>query len=75
MWIDILQMLMLAQTEQEKRMTILGLILFGFFLFVLVLDSFSKGKLIPSKGPLKKIVIFIFVIVVIVAILLRFVYK
>lgn len=75
MWIDILQMLMLAQTEQEKRMTILGLILFGFFLFVLVLDSFSKGKLIPSKGPLKKIVIFIFAIVVIVAILLRFVYK
>lgn len=75
MWIDILQTLMLAQTEQEKKITYFGIIIFGFFLFVLVLDTFSKGKIIPTKGPLKKIVMFIFFIVVIVAILLRFVYK
>lgn len=75
MWIEILQALMLAQTEQEKKITYFGLIIFGFFLFVLVLDTFSKGKIIPNKGPLKKIVIFMFVVVVIVVILLRFVYK
>lgn len=75
MWNNIIQALMLAQTEQEKRMTYFGLILFGFFLFVLVLDTLSKGKLFPTKGPIKKILIFIFVVVVIVLILLRFIYK
>lgn len=72
---EILKLFMLAQTEQEKRITILGLAIFGFFLFVLVLDSLAKGKIIPKKGPLKKIVIFFAVVAAIVFILLHFVYK
>lgn len=75
MWIDLLKTLILAQTEQEKQMTYLGLAIFGFFLFVLILDSMAKGKIIPKKGPMKSIVIFIFVVVVIAVILMTFVYK
>ena len=75
MWDVLLQMLMLAQTEQEKRMTYFGVIFFGFFLFVLVLDTMAKGKLFPKKGPMKKILVFMCVVVAIVAILLHFVYK
>lgn len=75
MWNQIYQIFMLAQTEQEKKMTYFGLIIFGFFLFVLVLDSLAKGKIIPKKGPMKKIVIFICVTVALVLILLHFIYK
>ena len=75
MWNDILKMLMLAQTEQEKRMTYFGLIFVGFFFFLLVLDSLAKGKLIRKKGPLKKIIIFLTIIIAIAVISLQFIYK
>lgn len=76
MWNDLLyQVLMLAQTEKEKKMTYFGVMFLGFFLFVLVLDTLGKGKLFPKKGPMKTILIFMFVIVAIVAVLLHFVYK
>ena len=75
MWNELFQVLMLAQTEQEKRMTYFGVLFFGFFLFVLVLDTMAKGKIFPKKGPMKTILIFMCVIVGIVAILLHFVYK
>ena len=75
MWNNLFQVLMLAQTEQEKRMTYFGVIFFGFFLFVLVLDTMAKGKLFPKKGPMKTILIFMFVVVAIVAVLLHFIYK
>ena len=75
MWNILYQALILAQTEQEKRMTYFGVLFFGFFLFVLFLDTMAKGKFIPKKGPMKKILVFILVIVAIVAILLHFFYK
>ena len=75
MWNDILKMLLLAQTEQEKRMTYFGLIFVGFFFFLLVLDSLAKGKLIRKKGPLKKIIIFLTIIIAIAVISLQFIYK
>lgn len=75
MWDKLLKMLILAQTEQEKRMTYLGVALFGFFLLILILDSVAKGKFIPKKGPLKTTVIFMFVIVAIVMVALYFIYK
>ena len=74
-WNDLFQVLMLAQTEQEKRMTKFGVMFFAFFLFVLVLDTMAKGKLFPKKGPMKTILIFMCVVASIVAILLHFVYK
>ena len=72
---SLFQALMLAQTAQEKKMTYFGVLFFGFFLFVLFLDTMAKGKFIPKKGPMKQILIFILVIVAIVAILLHFFYK
>mgnify|MGYP003320755194 CR=1 FL=1 len=72
---SLFQALMLAQTAQEKRMTYYGVLFFGFFLFVLFLDTMAKGKFIPKKGPMKTILIFMCVIAGIVAILLHFVYK
>ena len=75
MWNSLFQALMLAQTAQEKKMTYFGVLFFGFFLFVLFLDTMAKGKFIPKKGPMKKILVFILVIVAIVAILLHFFYK
>ena len=72
---DILKMLMLAQTEQEKRITFWGLVFLGFFLFVLVLDSMAKGKIIHKKGPLKKILLFMTIVIAIIVIALQFIYK
>lgn len=46
--------LILAQTEQEKRLTILYVSLFVFLLVFLVIDSDGQKKWI-SNGPLKKI--------------------
>ena len=75
MWNDVLKMLILAQTAQEKKMTYFGLIFLGVFIFVLVLDSLGKGKLIKSKGPLKKILLFILIVIAIVVLSLHFIYK
>lgn len=72
---EILRALMLAQTEQERKITVFGLMIFGFFLFVLFLDSINKGKMVPKKGPIKVAVIFMLVVVAIVLILIQFVYK
>lgn len=75
MWNELLRMLILAQTEQEKEITYVGLAIFGFFLFVLILDSMAKSKIIPKKGPMKITLIFMFIVVVIAVIVLHFVYK
>lgn len=75
MWCEILQMFLLAQTEQEKMITRYGLIFLALFVGVLVLDSFSKGKRINTKGPLKKILLVIFILLVLLIILLNNVYK
>lgn len=75
MWNELFQVLMLAQTEQEKKMTYFGVMFLGFFLFVLVLDTLGKGKLFPKKGPMKTILIFMCVVTLLVAVLLHFIYK
>lgn len=75
MWINLVQMLILAQTEQEKNITYVGLALLAMFLLVLFLDSMAKGKFIPTKGPMKQIIIFMFVVVLIAIFLLHFIYK
>lgn len=75
MWIDFIKMFILAQTEQEKKITYVGLALLALFLFVLFLDSIAKGKVIPTKGPMKTIVIFMLVVVLLAIILVHFVYK
>jgi len=75
MWFDILKTLLLAQTEQEKKITYVGVALLFLFLFVMVLDTFSKGRVFPTKGPIKKLLIIACVIVGIVVILLTYVYK
>ena len=71
----ILQVLILAQTEKEKQMTYFGLLFLGFFLFVLILDSLAKGKWVKKKGPIRKILIFLVVIILIVIFALQFIYK
>ena len=71
MWLEVFQILMLAQTEQEKNITRMGLIFLGLFVGVLLLDSFSKGKLISTKGKLKKILIGVFVLIFLALFLLK----
>ena len=66
---------MLAQNETEKSLTILGLTLFGGFMFFLILDSIIKGKWIPKKGPIRGFLIFIFIMVIIALIFLFIYYK
>ena len=63
-------MFLLAQNETEKNMTILGVTLFGAFLFFLILDSLIKGKWVPKKGPIRGFLIFLFSLAVIAIILL-----
>lgn len=75
MWNYLVQLFILAQTEQEKRMTYVGLACLAMFLLILFLDSVAKGKFIPTKGPMKQIIIFMFVVVLIALILLHFIYK
>ncbi len=46
--------LLLAQTEQEKRLTILYVSLFVFLMVLLIIDSVAKQKYIKSK-PIKRV--------------------
>lgn len=66
---------MLAQNDTEKSLTILGLTLFGGFMFMLILDSLIKGKWVPKKGPVRGFLIFILVMVIIALIFLFIYYK
>lgn len=61
---------LLAQNESEKTLTIVGLALFGAFIFYLILDSTIKGKLVPKKGPLRNFLIFIFIVIIVAIIML-----
>lgn len=67
--------MLLAQNETEKGLTVLGVTLFGGFIFFLILDSIIKNKWVPKKGPVKKFLIFIFILVVIAVALLIIFYK
>ena len=75
MWWNIWQVFLLAQTEQEKMITRYGWIFLGLFVGVLLLDAFAKGKLISNKGPLKKILLIVFIIIGLVVLLMNKIYK
>ena len=64
--------LLLAQTEQEKKLTMLYVGLFVFLLMMLIVDSRGSQKWISNK-TLKWITITFFIIAVIVLIILYFV--
>lgn len=75
MWLEIFQRFLLEQTEQEKTMTYFGLLFLFAFVGVLVLDTFSKGKFISTKGPLKKIILAVFVILFLILFFVGKIYK
>ena len=64
--------LLLAQTEQEKKLTMLYVGLFVFLLMMLIVDSRGSQNWISNK-TLKWITITLFIIAVIVLIILYFV--
>ncbi len=66
--------LILAQTEKEKKLTAVGLMLFAGFIFLLFLDASIKGKLVPKNVTFKTFLMFIFVIVILILILLTIYY-
>lgn len=66
---------MLAQNAIEKRLTIIGVAIFGAFLLFLIMDSLAKGNFVPKKGPIRGFLIFLFIIVIVVFILLMIYYK
>ena len=75
MWIEIFQRFMLEQTQQEKTITYFGLLFLFAFVGVLVLDTFSKGKYISTKGPLKKIILAVFIVLLLVLFFVGKIYK
>ena len=66
---------MLAQNEKEKSLTVLGLTLFGGFIFILILDSIVKNNWVPKSDILRRFLIFIFVLVIIAVSMLIIFYK
>ncbi len=67
--------MLLAQTEKEKSVTIVGLAIFAGFIFFLIVDTTIKGKFVPKKGPVKKFLIFLFLLAVIILFMLYKFYK
>ena len=61
---------MLAQNSDEKMWTLLGVTFLGAFIFFLIIDSTIKGKFVPKKGPLRKFLTFLFLVIVVAVILL-----
>lgn len=68
-------MFMLAQNENEKSLTIVGVALFAGLMLFLIIDSLSKSQYIPKKGPLRGFLIFLLIIAVIAVNLLIIFYK
>lgn len=62
--------MLLAQTEKEKSITIVGLAFFAGFIFFLIMDTTIKGKFVPKKGPVKYFLIFLFILILIILIML-----
>lgn len=65
--------LLLAQTPQEKRLTILYVSLFAFLVLMLVIDSREGKKWVGGNKILSKILIGALIIVLIVLVVLYFV--
>ncbi len=66
---------MLEQNSLEKDITILGVTMFGFLMFFLIIDSTVKNKYIPKKGPVRGFLIFLLLLAVVAVTLLIFFYK
>ena len=64
--------LMLAQSQLEKKLTLLYVSLFVFLLLILVIDSRESKKWMTNK-TINKIVLFIFIIAAIALVVLYFV--
>ncbi len=57
--------LFLAQNAYEKKLTILGLALFAGLVFMLILDSIIKQKIVPKNDAVRGFLIFVFIVAVI----------
>ncbi len=66
---------MLEQNALEKDLTILGITMFGFLMFFLIIDSTVKNQYVPKKGPIRGFLIFLLIVAAIVVTLLIFFYK
>ena len=75
MWLEIFQRFILEQTQQEKTITYFGLLFLFAFVGVLVLDTLSKGKYVSTKGPLKKIILAVFIILLLILFFVGKIYK
>ena len=64
--------LLLAQTEQERKLTVLYVSLFVFLLMMLIIDSRGGQKIMTNK-TINKIVMVLFILAVIALIVLYFV--
>ena len=65
--------LILAQTPQERRLTILYVSLFGFLCLMLFIDTREGKKLVGGNKTLAKIVAFMLVLSLVVLVILYFV--
>lgn len=61
---------LLAQTEFEKNLTVLGVALIAGFFLILIIDALTKNKFVPKNKSMKGFIIFLFIIAIIVLILL-----
>ena len=66
---------MLAQTEQEKRLTILYVCLFAFLLVMLIIDAREGKKWVGGNKLLYKILFVALVLALIAIVVLYFVLK
>lgn len=57
--------LLLAQTEQEKEITVIGITLLIGFFFFLILDSVIKNKYTPKSPVVRYFMIFLMIISII----------
>lgn len=66
--------MLLAQTAQEKKLTILYVSLFAFFCLLLFLDGKNGGKWIGGNKTLTKIAFVIMILALIAMVVIYFVY-
>ena len=67
--------LLLAQTEEEKSLTFIGVALFIGFIFFLIVDTTVKGRFVPKKPVMRKFLIVLFILMIILLFMLFIFYK
>ena len=60
--------LLLAQTPQEKKMTMLYLSLFAFLCLMLFIDSRERKRIVDNKLLKKIVIVFLFIAIIAMAI-------